>query len=134
MWISASGEVILHIHPTVSEVVDQQKTLTVANQQQTLPLAFSSVRESDSIVRAQDGQVIIIGGLMQDQSNKRRAQSGGLGDIPILGALFRQKADSSRQSELVILLRPIVADSPSVWENELDGVSRRLRKQGGETR
>jgi len=131
--IGRDGDVTLHVHPTVSEVVDQEKTLTVANQQQTLPLAFSSVRESDSIVRAQDGQVIIIGGLMQDQSNKRRAQSGGLGDIPILGALFRQKADSSRQSELVILLRPIVADSPSVWRDELDGVSERLRKKGGDT-
>jgi MSHA biogenesis protein MshL len=129
--IGRGGDVTLHVHPTVSEVVDQEKTLTVANQQQTLPLAFSSVRESDSIVRAQDGQVIIIGGLMQDQSNKRRAQSGGLGDIPILGALFRQKADSTRQSELVILLRPIVANSPSVWRDELDGVSERLRKKDG---
>ncbi|MDZ7829095.1 MAG: pilus (MSHA type) biogenesis protein MshL [Halofilum sp. (in: g-proteobacteria)] len=130
--IGRGGDVTLHVHPTVSEVVDQEKTLTVANQQQTLPLAFSSVRESDSVVRAQDGQVIVIGGLMQDQSNKRRAQSGGLGDIPILGALFRQSADSSRQSELVILLRPIVADSPSVWRDELDGVSERLRKQDGD--
>ena len=68
---------------------------------------------------------------MQDESNRRRAKSGGLGDIPLLGALFRQKADSSRQSELVILLRPIVADSPSVWRDELDGVSERLRKKNG---
>ncbi|MDX1609666.1 MAG: pilus (MSHA type) biogenesis protein MshL [Halofilum sp. (in: g-proteobacteria)] len=128
--IGRDGNVTLHVHPTVSEVTDQQKTLTVADQTQTLPLAFSSVRESDSIVRARDGQVIVIGGLMQDQSNRRRAQSGGLGDIPLIGALFRQKADSSRQSELVILLRPIIADSGSDWRNDLDGVSRRLRDGG----
>lgn len=127
--IGRSGEVTLHVHPTVSEVVDQEKTLTVANRTQTLPLALSTIRESDSIVRARDGQVIVIGGLMQDQSNRRRAKSGGLGDIPIIGALFRQRADTSRQSELVILLRPIIADSASVWRDELDGVSRRL---GGE--
>ena len=124
--IGRNGEVTLHVHPTVSEVVDQQKTLTVANRTQTLPLALSTIRESDSIVRARDGQVIVIGGLMQDQNNRQRAQSGGLGDIPVFGALFRQKADTSRQSELVILLRPIVADSASVWRDELDGVSRRL--------
>jgi len=130
--IGRGGDVTLHVHPTVSEVIDQEKTLTVANQQQTLPLAFSSIRESDSIVRARNGQVIIIGGLMQDQSNRNRAKSGGLGDIPVLGALFRQKAESSRQSELVILLRPIIADSPSVWRDELDGVSRRLDTRYGE--
>jgi len=130
--IGRDGNVTLHVHPTVSEVIDQEKTLTVANQQQTLPLAFSSIRESDSIVRARNGQVIVIGGLMQDESNRRRAKSGGLGDIPLFGALFRQKADSSRQSELVILLRPIVADSPSVWRDELDGVSRRLAPRSGD--
>jgi len=130
--IGRDGNVTLHVHPTVSEVIDQEKTLTVANQQQTLPLAFSSIRESDSIVRARNGQVIVIGGLMQDQSSRRRAKSGGLGDIPLFGALFRQKADSSRQSELVILLRPIVADSPSVWRDELDGVSRRLGPRSGD--
>jgi len=130
--IGRSGEVTLHVHPTVSEVVDQEKTLTVANQTQTLPLAFSTIRESDSVVRARDGQVIVIGGLMQDQSAKQRAKSGGLGDLPLIGALFRQKADSSRQSELVILLRPIVANSASVWRDELDDVSRRLGTSGGE--
>lgn len=132
--IGRGGDVTLHVHPTVSEVVDQQKTLTVADQTQTLPLALSSIRESDSIVRARDGQVIVIGGLMQDQTTRQRAQSGGLGDIPLLGALFRQKADSSRQSELVILLRPIVADSASVWRDDLDGVSRRLGREGDEAR
>lgn len=128
--IGRNGDVTLHVHPTVSEVVDQEKTLTVANRTQTLPLALSTIRESDSIVRARDGQVIVIGGLMQDENRKQRAKSGGLGDIPLIGALFRQKADSSRQSELVILLRPIVADSASVWRDELDGVSRRLNTDG----
>ncbi|MEZ4484275.1 MAG: secretin N-terminal domain-containing protein [Syntrophotaleaceae bacterium] len=48
--IDAGGRVTLHVHPTISQVVDQQKTITVAGQAQTLPLAFSTVRESDSIV------------------------------------------------------------------------------------
>ena len=66
--ISAHGEVILHIHPTVSEVTDQTKELTVSGETDALPLAFSEIRESDSIVRAKSGQIIAIGGLMRNSS------------------------------------------------------------------
>jgi len=127
--VGREGDVTLHVHPTVSDVTDQTKTLQVAGQTQSLPLAFSQVRESDSVVRAHDGQVIVIGGLMQDQSAKQRAKSGGLGDLPLIGGLFRQKADSSRRSELVILLRPVVADSASDWSRQMNDVSRRLQQK-----
>ena len=50
--ISEAGYVTLHIHPSVSQVVDQQKTIEVGGFTQTLPLALSTVREADSIVRA----------------------------------------------------------------------------------
>ena len=126
--IGRDGQVTLHVHPTVTEVVDQTRTITVADQTQTLPLAFSSIRESDSIVRARDGQVIVIGGLMQDQANRQRSQAGGLGDLPLVGRLFRQSADTSNQTELVILLRPVIADSDSDWRGQVDDVSRRLRR------
>ena len=48
--ISGKGEVILHIHPSISEVTDQTKTITLGDDELQLPLAFSTVRESDSIV------------------------------------------------------------------------------------
>ncbi len=64
--IDPRGQVTLHVHPTVSEVTDQQKTVTIGEDEQVLPLAFSTVRESDSIVSARSGQVVVIGGLMQD--------------------------------------------------------------------
>ncbi len=124
--VGAEGEVTLHVHPTVSEVQDQQKTITVAGQQQSLPLAFSQVRESDSVVRARDGQVIVIGGLMQNESSQRKAQPGALGNLPLIGGLFRQSAGSSRRSELVILLRPIVADSDGDWSRQMKDFSQRL--------
>ncbi|OGT64004.1 MAG: MSHA biogenesis protein MshL, partial [Gammaproteobacteria bacterium RIFCSPLOWO2_02_47_7] len=59
--ISEGGDVTLHVHPSISEVVDQQKTVTIGNTTQQLPLALSTVRESDSIVRARSGQVVVIG-------------------------------------------------------------------------
>ncbi|WP_070989715.1 pilus (MSHA type) biogenesis protein MshL [Halofilum ochraceum] len=125
--ISQSGSITLHVHPTVSEVTDQQKSITFAGQQQSLPLAVSQVRESDSVVRAKDGQVIVIGGLMQDQATRNRAQPGGLGDLPLVGGLFRQKADSSSRSELVILLRPMITgDGGGDWSDQIREMRERL--------
>lgn len=113
--ISADGEVILHIHPTVSEVIDQQKALTVSGQTDTLPLALSEIRESDSIVKAMSGQIIVIGGLMRDSNRKETFATPVLGRIPGVGALFRTQRNVSRKTELVILLKPIVVDNDGVW-------------------
>ena len=113
--ISASGDVMLHIHPTVSEVRDQQKNISIGGVNQTLPLARSTVRESDSIVRTKNGQLVVIGGLMQDRNTEQDAKTPLLGDIPGVGALFRHKRTEELKSELVILLRPIVIDGEQQW-------------------
>jgi len=115
--ISAGGEVILHIHPTVSEVVDQQKAVTVSGETDTLPLAFSEIRESDSIVKASSGQIIVIGGLMQNSSRKQTFATPVLGRIPGVGKLFRTERNVESKTELVILLKPIVVDNDAVWSN-----------------
>jgi MSHA biogenesis protein MshL len=105
--ISATGDVILHVHPTVSKVDEQLKVIGG----QIVPLAASTIRESDSIVRARNGQIVVIGGLMQNSSDNDDAQVPALGRIPGFGRLFRQNTKSSIKSELVILLKPIVLDS-----------------------
>jgi len=125
--IGQDNSVTLHVHPSVSEVRDQVKNLTVAGEQQSLPLAVSSVREADSIVRARHGQVIVIGGLMTREQQRDRGQAGWLGDIPLLGALFRQRADQQTRSELVILLRPLIVSSTNDWSQAIDAVRQRLR-------
>jgi MSHA biogenesis protein MshL len=113
--ISASGEVILHIHPTVSDVTDQTKQITVSGQTDELPLAFSEVRESDSVVKAKSGQIIAIGGLMRNSSNKRNFATPVLGSIPGLKKLFGSTREVETKTELVILLRPVVVDSDEDW-------------------
>ena len=113
--ISESGDVMLHIHPTVSEVRDQQKNISIGGVNQTLPLARSTVRESDSIVRAKNGQLVVIGGLMQDRNAEQDAKTPLLGDVPGVGSLFRHKRTEELKSELVILLRPIVIDGEQQW-------------------
>lgn len=131
--IDEKGEVILHIHPTVSEVVDQTKNITVFGSTQTLPLAFSSVRESDSIVRAASGQIVVIGGLMKDQSKFNRAGTPGLSDAPVVGNLFQHKKQSVAKTELVILLRPVVVDaSGRQFTDDLRDTAQRIRRLGGD--
>ena len=133
--ISEGGDVTLHVHPSISEVVDQQKTVTIGNTIQQLPLALSTVRESDSIVRARSGQVVVIGGLMQDLTDDRDASAPVLGDIPVLGNLFKHKKQRSVKSELVILLKPVVVNSSEEWSGTLEKTGsdiRRLRDQMNE--
>jgi MSHA biogenesis protein MshL len=110
--ISEGGDVILHIHPTVSQVREQLKTISG----EQVPLAASQIRESDSIVRAGSGQIVVIGGLMQNSSSDDNARVPGLGRIPGVGHLFKQKAQSGVKSELVILLKPIVVDAAAQSE------------------
>lgn len=126
--IDASNHVTLHIHPTVSEVTDQTKLIKIANQDQSLPLALSSVRESDSVVRAESGQIVVIGGLMQNSTMKNNAAVPFLGKIPLLGALFRHTQETSRKSELVILLRPVVVQGQETWNEALSQSRQRIER------
>lgn len=126
--ISEQDEVILHIHPSVSEVVDQTKNITVGGQTQQLPLAFSTVRESDSVVKARNGQVVVIGGLMQNSSGADDAGVPGAKDVPLLGNLFKQNRKVNSRSELVILLRPIVVKSNKTWSSYIKDSAGRIEK------
>jgi MSHA biogenesis protein MshL len=118
--ISADGMVTLHIHPSVSEVNERIKQINLnATNQLTIPLALSTIRESDSIVRARSGQVVVIGGLMQNRTKDTTSSVPLLGDLPLIGGLFRHKQQATRKSELVILLRPIVVDGDKTWEDEV---------------
>lgn len=123
--ISSDGEVILHIHPSVSEVTDQRKQVQVGGEISALPLAFSTVRESDSIVRAQNGQVIVIGGLMKSSTRTEDVGVPLLSDIPVVGNLFEHQRQREVKTELVILLRPVVIGGDDDW-NEVVGGYRSL--------
>jgi MSHA biogenesis protein MshL len=115
--IGSDGGVTLHIHPTVSEVTTKVLALNVSGTPSLLPLAFSQVRESDSVVRAQSGQLIVIGGLMRTTHTYQDYRTPLLGDIPVLGNLFKSQQRIEIHSELVILLRPIVVDSDEQWKD-----------------
>lgn len=113
--IDNRGGVTLHVHPSISDVQDQTKTFSINGEEQSLPTALSTVRESDSIVYAVSGQIVVIGGLMQETMGEDIAAPPVLGDIPFFGSAFRQTKQASRKSELVILLKPLVVDRPGDW-------------------
>lgn len=108
--IGDENEVILHVHPTVTEVAEQNKRVDLSGDEYNLPLAVSTVRETDSIIKAISGQVVVIGGLMQNQKRVTNAGVPFLRDIPLLGWLFNQKRESMVQSELIILIQPRIVD------------------------
>ncbi len=127
--ISGEGDIVLHVHPSISDVQDQQKVITVDGKDVNLPLAFSKIRETDSIIKAHDGQIVVIGGLIQNKSKDNNTAVPLLSDIPLLGELFKQKRNEQVRSELVILLRPIITD----LQNQKDDI-RKVRKRFGEMR
>jgi MSHA biogenesis protein MshL len=116
--LSYDGQIILHIHPTVSVVTSKILSVTIGgtgNGTSSLPLAFSEVRESDSVVKAMSGQLIVIGGLMQTSHSTQDYRVPVLGDIPLFGNLFKSQQKITNHTELVILLRPIVVDTDAQW-------------------
>lgn len=117
--ISEEGDIILHVRPSVSEVREQIKDVTVTTTTLRMPLASSTVRESDSMIRAQNGQIVVIGGLMQNKTRDEQYSVPLLGDLPLVGGLFRHNRQATSKSELVILLRPTVVEGDEQWSREL---------------
>jgi MSHA biogenesis protein MshL len=117
--ISDNDEIILHIHPSISEVRDQTKVITLGDQTVEVPLALSTIRETDSIVYARSGQVVVLGGLMQTKSVDNNSGTPVLGNLPGVGHLFSQQRNKTVKNELVILLRPVIM-GPSGLPDSLD--------------
>ena len=127
--INEDGGLILHVHPSVSEVRDQTKIVSLGDRDLTLPLALSTIRETDSVISARNGQIVVIGGLIQNQSQDNNAEVPFFSKIPLLGEAFKQKRQSSRKSELVILLRPMIVD-PAATQQDLRGSRERFNELG----
>ena len=126
--IDENNNIILHIHPSVSDVTTKNKTVDLGTSGTlNLPLASSTVSETDSIVRAQDGQIVAIGGLMKRSLTADRNQVPGLGDVPVVGGLFSNSNRSAVKQELVILLKPTVVTGADTWTKNIIESQRNFR-------
>ena len=139
--IDDKGNILLHVHPSVSQVTTVNKDVDLGSGGiLRLPLASSSTSELDSIVRGQDGQVVAIGGLMRQAATGDTDQLPGAGTVPVLGALFRNRSRATQKRELVVLIKPTIVEGAGDWSQDLMDTSRRIdqldprargRAQGG---
>lgn len=117
--IDDDGNIILHVHPSVSDVQEKIKNFTIGGKEYSMPLASSSINESDSIVRVQDGSIVAIGGLMSQRQSTSRNGLPGVSGVSGLGLLFGQKESSNVKRELVILMRSTIISGENSWRENL---------------
>jgi len=131
-WTGGGGEIIADISPEVS-------TLSALDPITGLP--EKSTRTAQTVVRVRDGQTVIIGGLLQREEHQVRTKVPVLGDLPLLGGLFRSKKSQQTQTELVIFVTPRLlsqsghlseAEEKALQQRFLEGESGKIGSQEGE--
>ncbi|MEW7847077.1 pilus (MSHA type) biogenesis protein MshL [Massilia aurea] len=133
--IDANGNILLHVHPSVSQVTTVNKDVDLGSGGTLrLPLAASSTSELDSIVRGRNGQVVAIGGLMRQASTGDTDQLPGADKIPLLGNLFRNKNRTNQKRELVVLIKPTIVEGASDWSDDMLDAGRRIEQLDPRTR
>jgi len=126
--INDSGDITLHIHPAITKVESLNVEYKIDSlTTSTVPTALNTIRESDSIVKAKNGQIIVLGGLMQDLGDENKNGIFGLAGIPYLGNLFRVDKGNTQKTELVILLKATIINNEADWQNDIDTSQQRVK-------
>lgn len=112
--IDDQGNILLNLRPSISRLLgyvnDPNPALAAAGMVSRIPQ--TQTREMESVLQIGNGQVAVMGGLMQDETNKLTDAVPLLSKIPLLGRLFSNRNDINTRTELVIFLRPTVLDEP----------------------
>lgn len=117
--IDDGTSVTLHVHPSVTTVTEKNKQVDLGSiGNYRLPLASSSVNETDTLVRIQDGSIVAIGGLMQMESSRSASGLPGSSNIPIFSSLFGNRANTGRKKEVVVLIKPTIIRTLQDWESQ----------------
>ncbi len=98
--ISENGTVKLQIFQEVSSV--QASSVNSANG------PITNKRSIESNVLVDDGSVVVLGGLLQDEFSGNQEKIPGLGDLPLFGNLFKTEARARKKTNLMVFLRPVV--------------------------
>jgi MSHA biogenesis protein MshL len=128
--IDEHGNILMHVHPSVSQVstVDKSVNLGTALGSLKLPLASSTTSEFDSLVRGQDGKVVAIGGLMRQATTGDRSGVPGLSSVPVIGNLFGNRQEVMQKRELVVLIKPTIIEGEASWSEDLLNAERRIKE------
>lgn len=127
--IDDKDNITLHVRPSVSKVVEKTKTVNLGVQGGTLvlPLASSTISETDSVVRLKDGQIVAIGGLMSQVNDDSDNRVPLLGDIPYFGQLFGNTSRANRKREMVVLIKTTLIRDSQDWNRDLNDTQRRFK-------
>lgn len=124
--ISENGLVTLTVRPTISRKVGDVPDPNPDLRDVSNLVPVIQVREMESLLQVRSGQTVMLGGLIQDDSNNARDGIPGLSRPEGIGAIFGQHERTSSQNELVIFLRPIVVSNPTLESDELRQFQRLL--------
>lgn len=112
--ISAGGEIILNVRPTISAIAGfrDDPNPSLRNIPNRVPQIRT--REIESMLRLRSGEIAVLGGLMEDRIDHDNGRIPLLGEVPVLGELFTRRDNRVRRTELLIFLRPLLIADPSV--------------------
>ncbi len=126
--IDERDNITLHVRPSVSNVTEKIKEIRLGDLgTYSLPLASSSISETDSVVRLKDGQIVAIGGLMGQTNTDGKNNVPFLGDIPVLGHLFGSTSQVSQKRELVVLIKTTLIRDGKDWNQDMEATQRRFQ-------
>ncbi|MDD5611952.1 MAG: pilus (MSHA type) biogenesis protein MshL [Gallionella sp.] len=113
--IGGDSEITLNLRPTITRILSYANDPNPALAQYAIVNRIPQIqtREMESILRVRDGEIAVLGGLMQDERKGDTSQIPGLGSIPGLGELFKSRNDINRKTELVVFLRPVILNTES---------------------
>ncbi len=135
--ISESDTILLNVRPSISRIVGKVQdpnpalkasTETGLAKDITSEIPIIRIREMESMLRVQNGNIAVMGGLMEDKLANADNSVPGIARVPLLGELFTQRDDQVKKTELVIFLRPTVVRDPSL-SGDFSGLRDQLPKQ-----
>ncbi len=112
-FITSDGMVEMIVAPQVSSVSDSSVSFATGTNDLGSTAPIINIRSADTVVVVPDGQTVVIGGLMQTSKVKSERKVPILGDIPLIGLLFKHKITDDEKKELLIFMTPHIVKRPS---------------------
>lgn len=108
-FINENGDVTMTVTPIVSDLVKlEDKSFGTGSNVIQISLPTIDIRELSTTVKVRDGQMVVIGGLIQTKESLQDNQVPFLGNIPLLGSIFKSRDKSESRTELIIMLKPVI--------------------------
>ena len=123
--ITNNGEVFLNLKPSVTRILDYRRAPTPAavggNSGAVDNLVpITRVRELESVMTLRDGEIAVLGGLLEDRTSDNNSSVPGLADLPGIGVLFQKKNESTYKTEFVVFIKAKIIKNPSLYGDYAD--------------